>query len=69
MTKSQENSEVPENWGLAKMVESLERLGYGDDQFTKALRAGLEGKSPDGLQLAKNQRLLIAVLKGRRNSP
>ena len=61
MTKSQETSE---SFDLKDMVRRLERLGHGDSQFANALRAGIEGKSPAGRPLAKNQRLLIAGLKG-----
>ena len=61
MTKSQENSE---NFDSKAMVRILEEAGRGDGQLAKALRAGLEGKSPAGRPLAKNQRLLIAGLKG-----
>ncbi len=67
MTKSQETSE---SFDLKDMVRRLERLGHGDSQFAKALRAGIEGKSPEGRPLAKGQRILIAGLKGpRRDSP
>ena len=45
MTKSQENSG---GYSLKEMVKIAEKMGYGDDPFTKALRAGIEGKSPGG---------------------
>ncbi len=61
MTKSQENSG---GYSLKEMVKIAEKMGYGDDPFTKALKAGVEGKSPGGLPLPKGQRLLIAGLKG-----
>ena len=60
-TKSQENSG---GYSLKEMVKIAEKMGYGDDPFTKALRAGIEGKSPEGRPLAKGQRILIAGLKG-----
>ncbi len=67
MTKSQKPSE---NFGLRGLIRAADRMGLGDDRFTKALRAGLEGKSPAGRPLAKGQRILIAGLKGpRRDSP
>jgi len=45
------------------MAENLEKAGYGDDPFTKALKAGAEGKTVGGLPLAKGQRVIIAGLK------
>ncbi len=66
-TKSQENSG---GYSLKEMVKIAEKMSYGDDPFTKALRAGIEGKSPEGRPLAEGQRILIAGLKGpRRDSP
>ncbi len=60
MTKSQENSG---GYSLKEMVKIAEKMGYGDDPFTKALKAGAEGKTVGGLPLAKGQRVIIAGLK------
>ncbi len=67
MTKSQETSG---GFSLRDMAKIADELGHGDSRFAKALKAGVEGKSPEGRPLAKGQRILIAGLKGpRRDSP
>ncbi len=53
-----------------RRVAKGEDMGLGDDPFVKALKAGVEGKTPGGRPLAKGQRILIAGFKGpRRDSP